>query len=140
MRTILVVLMLSLIPFNAFAKKIDDAEQMGHFAGIMLACKAGPLLYQYEEIMSRFFSNTSNTPDGEKAKLRMYVQSKKDTYLLYRKRKFDCAEAINEFSKMKIFQMTLYSDGSLRLPDGSFLYPRGQKKLAPNATKISFKK
>ena len=137
MYKIITVLMLCLFPFDAFAQKQDEAEEMGHLAGIMYACKAYKTLDRYEQIMGRYFKNTTNSPDAEKAKLQTYVQAKLYSYSIYRKRRnFNCAEMINDFSGMPLFKAIPYSDGSLQMPDGKFFYPRGQKKLAPDAKKL----
>lgn len=137
MRWTLFVFIAFIFPVNAFAaSKPDEIEEMGNLAGVVMTCKAYRSLYQFEEILSRYYSNTSSDPEVEKAKLRKYAQAKANTFTLYRKRKIDCVEVINDFTKMSIFKSELYSDGSLRLPDGKFLYPRGQKKLAKDAEKI----
>ena len=137
MRKTIAVLFLSLLPLTVHAaKQQNDTEEMGSLAGVVLACKAYRPLYQFEEILSRYYSNTSSSEEAEKAKLRQYALAKAGTFSIYSKRKIDCAEVINDFSKMQIFKSELYSDGTLRLPDGKFLYPRGQKKLAKGAEKV----
>lgn len=137
MHKAVVVLILSLFSFSASAApKVNEAEEMGHLAGTVLACRAHRSLYQFEEILSRYFSNTAFSPDAEKAKIREYARAKADTFSIYKNRKNDCSAIVNDFTRMPIFKTELYSDGSLRMPDGKFLYPRGQKKLAPDAKKI----
>ena len=137
MRKAAAILMLTLFPLNLFAAEpSNDDEEMGHIAGVVLACGAYKPLYQFEEILSRYISNTSRSPEIEKARLRSYAQSKLSSFSIYRKRKEECASAVRDFTRMPIFKTELYSDGSLRMPDGKFFYPRGQKKLAANAEKI----
>ena len=137
MRKTVAVLLLSLLPLTVHAaKQENDAEEMGSLAGVVLACQAYKPLYQFEEILSRYYSNTSSSEAVEKAKLKQYALAKAGSFSLFTKRKIDCAEVVNDFVKMPVFKSELYSDGSLRLPDGKFLYPRGQKKLAKNAEKI----
>ena len=137
MRKMLAVFFLFLLPLTVHAaKQQNDTEEMGSLAGVVLACKAYRTLYQFEEILSRYYSNTSATAEIEKAKLTQYAVAKAGTFSVYSKRKINCAEVVDDFSKMPIFKSELYSDGSLRLPDGKFLYPRGQKKLAADAEKI----
>ncbi|MBO4644728.1 MAG: hypothetical protein J5716_09010 [Alphaproteobacteria bacterium] len=136
MRKIIIIFILSFFPLNAFAAEANDTENMGRLAGAVLACRAHKTLYQFEEIISRYFSNTSPNEEVEKALIRDYAQAKADAFSIYRYRKNDCTQTIREFSQMPIFKSELYSDGSLRLPDGKFLYPRGQRKLAKGAEKI----
>ena len=127
----------SFLPFTVqAADSVEEIEEMGNLAGIIMKCKAYRSLYQFEEILSRYYSNTSSSEDAEKIKLRQYATAKAKTFSLFFKRDVDCIEAVNEFTKMPIFKTELYSDGSLRMPDGKFLYPRGQKKLAAGAEKI----
>ncbi|MBO4520365.1 MAG: hypothetical protein J5787_04085 [Alphaproteobacteria bacterium] len=136
MRKIIIIFILAFFPLNTFAAEVNDAEDMGRLAGVVLACNAHKTLYQFEEIISRYFSNTSPNEDVEKALIRDYAQAKANSFSIYRYRKNDCAQTIREFSQMPIFKSELYSDGSLRLPDGKFLYPRGQRKLAKGAERI----
>lgn len=134
-----IIFFLSFLPFDAAAENRNEAEEMGHLAGMMYACNAHKTLGRYEQIVSRYFSNTTRSSDAERAKLQLYVRAKADAYSLYRKkRKFNCAEMVNDFSSMPIFKTVVYSDGSLKMPDGKYLYPRGQKKLADDAKKIPF--
>ena len=132
MRKTIIVFMLALLPLNASAAEIN-AEDMGHLAGAVMACGAQRTLYQFEEILSRYFSNTSPNAEVEKSLIKDYARAKAATFSLYKSRKDDCARTIRNFSQMPILRSELYSDGSLRLPDGKFLYPRGQKKLAKGA-------
>ena len=137
MRKAFLVLLFSLLPLTTqAAEQAEEIEEMGNIAGVIMKCKAYQSLYQFEEILSRYYSNTSNNEEVEKIKLKQYAKAKAKTFALFLKRDIDCAEAVNEFTKMPIFKSELYSDGSLRMPDGKFLYPRGQKKLAANAKKI----
>lgn len=137
MRKTAIALLFSLLPLNVFAAPAsNDAEEMGHLAGVILACGLYKPLYQFEEILSRYFSNTAGGPEAEKAILKQYAQAKASAFNIYRQRKSECAATINDFMRMPIFRSELYSDGTVRLPDGKFLYPRGKKKLAPDAQKI----
>lgn len=135
MRKTIVFFILAFFPLNAPAAEIN-AEDMGHLAGAVMACGAQRTLYQFEEIISRYFSNTSPNAEIEKAQIREYATAKASTFSIYRSRRDDCTRTISSFSQMPILRSELYSDGSLRLPDGKFLYPRGQTRLAKGAEKI----
>ena len=136
MRKTIAVFMLAFFPLNAWAAATNDAEDMGHLAGAVMACGAHRSLYQFEEIVSRYFSNTAPNEEAEKAQLRIYAQAKASTFSVYRNRTSDCPETIRDFIRMPIFSAELYSDGSLKMPDGKFLYPRGQTGLAQDAELI----
>lgn len=137
MRKIAVALMFLFSSFPASAaEQPDEIEEMGQLAGVVLACGAYKPLYQFEEILSRYISNTSASEEIEQERLRLYAQAKMSTFSVYRQRKDECPSTVNDFLKMPIFKSELYSDGTVRLPDGKTLYPRGQKKLAADAKKI----
>ena len=136
MRKTIAVFLLAFFPLNALAAESNDAEDMGHLAGAVMACGAHRSLYQFEEIISRYFSNTAPNEDAEKVQFRIYAQAKANTFSIYKNRTSDCAETVRDFTRMPIFRSELYSDGSLKMPNGKFLYPRGQTGLAQGAEKI----
>ena len=90
-----------------------------------------------EEILSRYFSTTSPNQAAEEALIRRYSAAKVSTFALQSKRsKDDCPQTVSDFTRMGIFKFELYSDGSLKTPEGKFLFPRGQKKLAAEAVRV----
>lgn len=124
-------------PFGAAAQSSGDIEGIGNLAGAIMACGAHKPLYQFEEILSRYFSNTSPNQAAEEALMRRYATAKVSTYMIQRNRsKQECPQTVSDFTRMDIFKFELYSDGSLKTPDGKYLFPRGQKKLAADAVKI----
>ena len=136
MRKFIFIFMSFLLPFSIKAKE-TDTENMGALAGAVLACGAYRQLYQFEEILSRYFSNTAPNKAAEEAEMQRYARSKATSYAFYRTRsKRDCSSTIATFIQMPVFKTELYSDGTIRTPEGKFLYPRGQKGLAKDAEKI----
>lgn len=136
MRVFLFICMIFLAPFDARAQVQSgrDTESIGTLAGVVLACGAYRQLYQFEEILSRYFSNTAPSQAAEDTSMRLYATAKANSYAFQRNRsKRDCSQTIADFSRMDIFKFELYSDGTIKTPDGKFLYPRGQKKLADGA-------
>lgn len=136
MRVFLLVFMIFLAPFDTARAQQSgkDTESIGALAGVVLACGAYRQLYQFEEILSRYFSNTAPSQAAEEASLRLYATAKANSYTFQRNRsKRDCPQTLADFSRMDIFRFELYSDGSIKTPDGKFLYPRGRKKLADGA-------
>lgn len=137
MRGLLLLFLLSLTPFDAAARPAShDVEDLGAVAGAVLACGAYKPLYQFEEILSRYFANTSANDVEEETLMRRYASSKASTFKLMRRRGDNCGSTVSEFSRSKFFSFELYSDGSLRDPNGKFFYPRGQNGLAKDARKI----
>ena len=123
-------------PSVAAAQSAGDIEGIGNLAGAVMACGAYKPLYQFEEILSRYFSNTSPSQAAEEALIRRYAAAKVSTFAIQRNRsKQDCPQTVSDFTRMDIFKFELYSDGSLKTPDGKYLLPRGQKKLAADAVK-----
>lgn len=136
MRVFLLIFMIFLAPFGARAqtRSEKDIEGVGTLAGVVLACGAYRQLYQFEEILSRYFSNTAPSQAAEDASMRLYATAKANSYAFQRNRsKRECPQTVADFSRMDIFRFELYSDGTIKTPDGKFLYPRGQKKLADGA-------
>ncbi len=138
MKKILIGLMLCFYAVSASAQDAEEAQNMGALAGAIMACgTASTQLYQFEEILSCYYRNTSPNEMVEKSLLTTYAKSKANTYNLQRKKsKKDCPASISAFSKMDIFKSELYSDGSVKTPEGRFLYPKGQRQLKIGATKV----
>ncbi len=112
----------------------SDAEQLGSVAGAAQACKAYKEVFTYEEIASRLISSMAANESVEKAMMTEYVKAKAQSFRLQRlQNRIPCSQLINAFMKMPIFKFELYSDGTLKTPEGKFLYPRGQKGLQPDA-------
>lgn len=130
-------LLLALMPLTASAAAPSEPENLGALAGAVMACGAPRQLYQFEEIISRYFSNTSPSKAVEDDVMQTYAKSKAASFILQTKRrKTECPQIISDFSKMPIFRFELYTDGSLKTPEGRYLFPRGQKKLAPGAERV----
>ncbi len=100
----------------------------GTLAGVAYACEAGKDLDNFELIVSRILVNTAPNKKMEQAYLQEYAQAKKTAMIKQSKNPpMSCAQFLKEFSKQKIFQSMVMSDGSVKNPDGSWSLPRGQK-------------
>ena len=119
----------------AQAETMSEAQQFGTLAGVALAC-GSKALYKYEEIVSRYFANTSPNEAVEKELKNQYVRAKVGGYRLQKKKMSDCPDTLIRFAQMPLMQFSLYSDGSLQTPQGQYLLPRGQKSPLPSASKI----
>ena len=127
-----------LFSFSAAAQTSapSEAGQFGIAAGIALRCRAGKALYKYEEIISRYFANTAPNATVEKNMLTEYARAKAGSFMIDGRRNTTCAEDLRNFENMPLMKFELYSDGSLKTTDGKWLFPRGQKKLSPDAVRV----
>lgn len=119
----------------AHAETMSEAQQFGTLAGVALACGSSAL-YKYEEIVSRYFANTTPNETAEKELKNQYVRAKIAGYRLQKKKMTDCSDTVVRFAQMPLMRFSLYSDGSLQTPQGQYLLPRGQTSIQPSATKI----
>jgi hypothetical protein len=102
-----------------------ETQQLGMAAGAALACGAGQELDDFELIASRIIANKAPSRQREIEELKIYAEEKLRTYNLQRQSPpTDCSTVLNSFKKMSIFSSTIYADGTVKLPDGSFLKPR----------------
>ena len=135
------VFFLILLPFDALAQERaqepSDPKKLGLVAGAASACGAHKQLYRFEEIVSRIFANKAKTPEIEKKMITEYAKGKAESFISQTERKrMPCREVVDSFSKMPIFKFQLYSDGSLKTPEGKFLFPPSQTALAPDAERV----
>ncbi len=111
-----------------------EAEKLGSVAGAAQACKAYKNVFTYEEIASRLIASMAASEDAEKIMMKEYVDAKARSYIQQRtQNRIPCGQLINTFVKMPIFKFELYSDGTLKTPEGKFIYPRGQKGFQKGA-------
>lgn len=114
----------------------SDAEQLGSVAGAAQACKAYKDVFTYEEIVSRLIASMAGSESAEKIMMTEYVNAKALSFRdQLTQTRIPCGQLVNSFVKMPIFRFELYSDGTLKTPEGKFLYPRGQKSLQAGAYK-----
>lgn len=103
---------------------MSEAEKLGSMAGIALACNAGQKLDDFELISSYILSNQSVDDAQRNKALRQYAEAKLRAYNIQRDtEKSPCSEVLNHFYNQSIFDVTIYSDGSVKFPDGKILKP-----------------
>ena len=111
-------------PAAAQMSYLDEMRALGTVAGQGMACRAS--LYDKYEMLARAIMltkapNRKILQDGIYA----YNSAKADTYLAKpRDGGYLCGEIINLFNKQDIFQITLYEDGTLKMPDGKIITPK----------------
>lgn len=137
MRVFLLIFMIFLVPFNARAqtRSEKDIESVGTLAGVVLACGAYRQLYQFEEILSRYFSNTAPSQAAEDTSMRLYATAKANSYAFQRNRsKRDCSQTIADFQEWIFSNLNFIRTVRLKRPTASF-YTRAARKSWPTAPK-----
>lgn len=100
----------------------SEAELMGAMAGGAWACGAIDDMKTFELIAGNILLNKAATKDEQIDAIEAYSLAK---ITAYRKQKrypnISCKDFLRDFRKMEIFNSTVYSDGSVKLYDGTML-------------------
>ena len=128
MKKTAIIVLFCLIAFDAKAQKtvpyLEEVEALGYIAGQGMACKA--LKYDTFEMLARAIIITKAASDAEQAVgVRAYNDSKASAYLSKRMDGFfECALINRRFDAQGIFDIRLYADGTIDMPDGTVYTPR----------------
>lgn len=107
------------------ARGLTESEQLGITAGTALACNVGSQLDDFELIASRIMANKSVTAAEEKQSYQTYAEAKLKAYKEQKATpQLSCGQVRDSFSRLPIFRSIVYADGSVKMYDGSMLYPR----------------
>lgn len=114
------------LSFSVFGAKLsvsDEAALLGTMSGLADACgENNKKISDFELIAARLIAVKSMTDDEEIAGYQRYAQEK---MIAMKKQKSSpkmaCNEVLRRFENMSIFKSIVYSDGSLKLSDGTFL-------------------
>ncbi len=121
------VALLYLSAAAASAKPITYQEEMyalGAVSGQGLACKSQK--YHQFELLARAIvvgkaPNAAVQEDG----LAQFAAGKASAFMKAEEENFaNCAETLERFDNQPIFKSVLYSDGRLKMPDGTVIKPR----------------
>lgn len=105
-------------------RKMSDAEQLGMTAGLALACGSDKKLEDFELISARLLANQAATDELERKQAQEYIEAKWDAMQRQKKgNPSDCREILESFENLPLFNSTVYADGSVKLPDGSWSKP-----------------
>ena len=103
-------------------QNMSDAQQLGTWAGMALACNAGNKLDDFELIASRIIGNQASSDEDRTKAFKEYAVEKLRTYNLQRKTPADsCDQILAHFDELPIFRSEIYQDGSVKLPDGKVI-------------------
>lgn len=118
------ILFCHITPAAAQMSYLEEMRALGTVSGQGLACNAAQ--YDKYEMLARAIMltkapNPKNLQDGVYA----YNTSKADSYLAkQRDGGYLCGEIVSLFNQQEIFQITLYEDGTLKMPDGKIITPK----------------
>ena len=126
MLRLLIIAMLFVVatPAKAQMAYVDEARALGVVAGQGLAC--GSAKYDTFELLARAIILTKSPSDAMQDKaLRVFTEEKADVFVAKQLDNFaDCANIVARFDVQDIFKATLYTDGTIKMPDGQILTPR----------------
>lgn len=109
------------------AKPITYQEEMyalGAVSGQGLACKS-PKYHQFELLARAIVIGKAPNAAVQEDGLRQYANGKASAFMEMEETRFaGCAEILQRFENQPIFKSVLYSDGKLKLPDGTLIKPR----------------
>jgi len=104
-------------------KSMTEAQQLGTWAGIALACNAGNRLDDFELIASRIIGNQATSTEERTTAFKEYAAEKLRTYKLQKSNPTSsCAQVLEHFDNLPIFRSVVQPDGSVQLPNGKILY------------------
>ena len=103
---------------------LEEMKALGAVAGQGLACGASK--YDQFEMLARAIMLTKAPNNAMLQKgVYAYTEAKADTYLSKQMDAgFLCGETVQRFDSQDIFNITLYEDGTLKMPDGQIITPR----------------
>lgn len=115
------------------ADKISYNEEMyalGTVCGQGLACKSQKY-HQFELLARALVVSKAANDQMQQEGMQRYNAGKADAFMTMEERKFaDCDTVREEFDNQKIFQSVLYSDGRIKLYDGTMVTPRHPYKAS----------
>jgi len=117
----------SLCSSSQAASKPDYYEEMyalGTMSGLGLACKSQKY-HKYELLARAMIVSKAANDQMQKEGMERYNAGKAETFMDMEANNFaNCGDIRNSFENQKIFQSTLYSDGKIKLYDGTLITPR----------------
>lgn len=125
-KRLVMVILLSFAAFPAAAQMsyIEEMRALGSVSGQGLACNASK--YDKYEMLARAIMLTkAPSPKMLQDGVYAYNTAKADSYLAkQRDGGYLCGEITGLFDNQDIFRITLYEDGTLKMPDGKIITPK----------------
>ena len=117
----------SLVQAAHSTNKPDYYEEMyalGTVSGMGLACKSQKF-HQFELLARAIMVGKAANDQMQKEGMQRYNEGKAEAFMNLEANRFaGCDDMRRRFDNQKIFQSTLYSDGKIRLYDGTMITPR----------------
>lgn len=106
------------------ASYIEEMQALGSVAGQGLACDASK--YHTYEMLARAILISKAASDAEQLEgMNAYNEQKVNSFMAkIQDGYYNCRSIVSIFDKQKIFNMVLYGDGTIKMPDGSIVTPR----------------
>ncbi|MFI3241815.1 MAG: hypothetical protein R3Y43_04535 [Alphaproteobacteria bacterium] len=126
----LILLALILLPNISLANVsyIDEAKQLGTVAGQGKACNASKTR-TFEMLSHAIILTKGSTVSARDSALKAYLKEKVRAFMFT---KSECPEVLATFDNQEIFNIKLYKDGTIQMPDGKVFKP----KIPYDATNI----
>lgn len=115
----------SLVPASAFAQMpyLEEVKALGSVSGQGMACGASKF-DTYEMLARAILLTKAPTPRDLNEAAYTYNEAKANAYVSKQMDGFyQCAEINQRFNSQDIFNITLYADGTLKMPDGKVITP-----------------
>lgn len=123
----------SLVQAAYSANKPDYFEEvyaLGTISGLGLACKSQKY-HQYELLARAIVVSKAANDQMQEDGMQRFNAGKTETFMKMEASNFaDCDIIRQEFDNQKIFQSTLYSDGKIKMYDGTLITPRKPYKAS----------
>lgn len=102
---------------------MEEAEMLGTMSGIAQACnEKSKKISDFELIAARIIANKTSSEEEEIEGYQHYARKKAAAMRKQKNNpKLSCNEILRRFENMPIFKSVVYSDGSVKLSDGTFL-------------------
>ncbi len=121
-----ILLFVCALPLRAGAQVsyLEEAKTLGIVAGQGLACQSSK--YDQFEMLARAIVLTkAPNPQALQDGLYAFNSAKADTFLAKRRDGgYLCGEILRMFDNQDIYNITLYEDGTLKMPDGQIFTPK----------------
>ena len=118
---------------EAFSKQLTYADEMygmGTVAGQGLACKSQKY-HQFELLARAIMVGKAKDAKMQQEGMERYSAGKVDAFMAMEDNNFSgCSEVLENFDKQKIFDCVLYSDGRIKMYDGTLITPRKPYKAS----------
>lgn len=128
----------SMVQIANSARKPDYFEEvyaLGTMSGLGLACKSQKY-HQFELLARAIVVSKAANDQMQKDGMQRFNSGKAETFMSMEANNFaNCDIIRQDFDNQKIFKSTLYSDGKIKLYDGTLITPRKPYKASSLYTK-----